>query len=820
MRLRAGIINNNNIIIVVLAAAAAWLPARGAAEEKGDGPDGGSGADRGDGADGGGATARGAETYRRRCAPCHGARGEGVEDKHPEPLVGERSVAELARYIEKRMPEDAPGTCVGEEARDVALYIHGAFYSPIARARNRPARIDPSRLTVRQHRSAIADLVGSFRAPAARAGAETGLRAAYFNSFRPDRRSALERLDREVAFDFGRGTPVPEGLGADGFSARWEGSVTAPETGEHEFLIRTDHAARLWLNDSREPLIDAWVKSGDDTEFSGRVFLLEGRSYPLRLEFSSRRQGVQDKNKKEGEGAAKPVEARIELAWKPPKGVPGSVPSRFLSPEETPEVFVVSTPFPPDDRSLGYERGTAVSAEWTEAATEAAIEAAGHIAERLDELAGASPGEAPARERAAREFAAQLVERAFRRPLTADDRRLYVDGRFDGAPDLETAVRRVALLALSSPRFLYVEPASLAGETPDAWAVASRLSFALWDSLPDRELLDAAAAGKLASREAVLREASRMLADPRALAKLRRFLHHWLDIEHAPELAKDSGRFPGFDAALAADLRASLDLFLEDVLRSEGAADFRRLLRSSDIYLNGRLAEYYGFELPAGAPFQKATAGDARRAGVLSHPYLMARFAYTDVSSPIHRGVFLVRGVLGRPLIPPPEAFAPLAPELHPELTTRERVLLQTSPEACQPCHRKINPLGFALEHFDAAGRYRTEEKGKPVDASGAWELPSGETRTFQGVAELGEFLAQSEEVHQAFVEQLFEYLVKQPVLAYGGETDARLREGFAARSFDIRSLAAEIAATAALAATGAEGYNAPAARGGRVRRF
>ena len=155
------------------------------------------------------------------------------------------------------------------------------------------------------------------------------------------------------------------------------------------------------------------------------------------------------------------------------------------------------------------------------------------------------------------------------------------------------------------------------------------------------------------------------------------------------------------------------------------------------------------------------------RAGVLTHPYLMASFAYTASSSPIHRGVFIARSVLGRVLRPPPEAVAPLAPDLHPDLTTRQRVTLQTKPESCQSCHGMINPLGFTLEHFDAVGRYRNEEKGRPIDATGSYETRAGEMVKFDGVRDLAAFLAGSEETHTAFVQQLFHYLVKQPVRAY-----------------------------------------------------
>jgi hypothetical protein len=355
-------------------------------------------------------------------------------------------------------------------------------------------------------------------------------------------------------------------------------------------------------------------------------------------------------------------------------------------------------------------------------------------------------------------------------------------------------VKRVVLLALKSPRFLYREIDGGA----DAYDVASRLSFGLWDSLPDQQLLEAAAAGQLATREQVTRQAERMVTDRRTRAKLREFFLQWLKVEQVPDVAKDPERFPGFDAALASDLRTSLDLFLEDVIWSE-TSDFRQILLADYMYLNGRLAQFYGADIPPDAPFQKFDLEPRERAGVLTHPYLMATFAYTATSSPIHRGVFLSRSVLGRSLRPPPEAVAPLAPDLHAGLTTRERVALQTSPSSCMTCHGMVNPLGFGLEHFDAVGRYRSEEKGRPIDATGTYERPDGELAKFTGARDLAALLSDSEEAHTAFVEQLFHHLVKQPIRAFGARKQPDLRRSFAEHGFHIRKLMVEIMASSAL---------------------
>ncbi len=288
------------------------------------------------------------------------------------------------------------------------------------------------------------------------------------------------------------------------------------------------------------------------------------------------------------------------------------------------------------------------------------------------------------------------------------------------------------------------------------------------------------------------------LGPPRR-AKVREFFLQWLRVDQGPEIAKDPKLFPGFDETVVSDLRSSLELFLDDVIGSE-AADFRQILHADYLYLNGRLARIYGAELPADAPFQKVSRATYERAGVLTHPYLLSSFAYTAASSPIHRGVFVSRSILGRVLRPPPEAVAPLIADLHPDLTTRQRIALQTKPESCQSCHVMINHLGFTLEHYDAIGRYRDREKGRPIDATGSYETRTGDRVELDGVAALAKFLAASEETHTAFVQQLFHYLVKQPIRAFGRQELPKLRRSFEANGYNIRKLMVEIMATSALA--------------------
>jgi Protein of unknown function (DUF1588)/Protein of unknown function (DUF1592) len=296
----------------------------------------------------------------------------------------------------------------------------------------------------------------------------------------------------------------------------------------------------------------------------------------------------------------------------------------------------------------------------------------------------------------------------------------------------------------------------------------------------------------------VRKHAERMLADPRAEAKLRGFLLHWLRLDIDRDLSKDAKLFPGFDPATVADLRTSLELFLDDVVSSK-ESDFRRLLKSDEVYLNGRLAKWYGADLPADAPFTKVKLDAGQRSGVLTHPYLLTTFAYTDHTSPVHRGVFIAKGLLGVNLKPPQEAFSPLAVSAHPTLSTRERVALQTKGANCQTCHTVINPLGFTLEGFDAIGRVRAKDQDKPVDTAGRYLTKAGAEKTFAGPVELADFVATSPEAHAAFAEQLFHHLIQQPVRAYGPTRGEELRDSFTKSGYSIRALAADTAAGAAL---------------------
>ena len=721
--------------------------------------------------------------YKQLCAKCHGKTGGGVKGKYDDALHGDWSIEKLTRYIDKNMPEDAPEKCVGEDAAEVARYLYDAFYSREARARNHPPRVELARLTNRQYVHTIADLLKSFEPTDDLPGPERGLRGNYRPRTRrgQEERKSFDRLDPQINYTFGTNSPDAErlGTGTNEFNITWRGSLLADESGDYEFILKSPNGVRLWVNDGDTALIDAGVASSVLTEHKAVLRLLGRRVYPLRLEFFK---------------APKDKLVSIELRWKPPHGAEQLVPARCLSPVRVSPTFVLTTPFPPDDSSVGYERGVAVSKAWDDATTQAAIEVANHLVKQMDRLSNSKQSDTNRVAKVER-FCAEFVAAAFRRTLKPDQKRAFVEKPFRSTTRTEDGLKRVVLLALKSPQFLYV---NLADAKPDDFQVAASLSFGLWDSLPDTELKKAAAQGKLHTAEQIGAQARRMLADTRARAKFQYFLHHWLQMDRVEEVAKDSTLFPGFSPEIIADLRTSLNLFLDDVVWSP-SSDYRRLLLEDDLFVNNRLAQFYGVNTNATDDFVKVSLDPKQRSGVVTHPYLLAAFSYPKSTSPIHRGVFLTRNIVGRALKPPPMAVAFKDAEFAPNLTMREKVAELTRPQACQGCHSVINPLGFSLEHYDAVGRFRTEEGNRPIDAASEYTTDEGEKVLLRGARDLAEFAAGSEHAQNAFIEQLFHQVVKQPMLAYGADVPGRLRESFVASGFNIQKLVVDILTLSAL---------------------
>jgi len=676
------------------------------------------------------------------------------------------------------------------DATASAEYIHQAFYSAEARARNHPPRIELAHLTVRQYRETIADLLGSLRGVTSTT--ESGGLAGVYRE-RPERDPKMpdrnrpeatfkKQVDPVIDFDFGDKAPE-KGTYAAQFSIGWTGSVLVPDTGEYEFRVTSPNGVRLYVNppengNEKNALIDLWVSSGKSRSAQAPIFLLGGRSYPVKIEFFK----YKDKT------------AGLKLEWRPPGGAWAVVPPANLSPAWSSHVHVVSVSMPPDDGSIGYERGSSVSREWTEAVAKGALQVSAQVGPHLFALAG-TKADAPDRAEKLKAFSLRFAQLAYRRPLNdeqkADLAAIYAA---DVAPEI--AAKRAFIFTLSNPAFLYP------GVGPqDDYAVASRLALALWDSVPDATLLRAAAAGQLKTDAQVRAQAQRMMKDARAKSKLRDFLHDWLHVEEGTEIAKDQKEYPGFDQAVVMDLRTSLDLFAESIVWSE-KSDYRQLLLGDTILMNERLARFYGQKVEPGAGFQPVKMDAADRAGVLTHPYVLATFSYTKSTSPIHRGVFLTRNILGRMLKPPPMAIAFMDDKFDPSFTMREKVTELTSKPACMSCHVTINPLGFSFERFDAVGRLRATDNKKPVDPVSDYTAADGTVLKLTGARDVGVHAAESQAGQAGFVRNLFHSLVKQPPAAYSPELVGQLTEKFRADNFHVRNLAVEVAVVAALRPT------------------
>ena len=481
------------------------------------------------------------------------------------------------------------------------------------------------------------------------------------------------------------------------------------------------------------------------------------------------------------------------------------IPSSVLSPDASSATPIIGTAFPAEDSSLGYERGHSISKEWWRTITRAGTETSELVAERIRRLAGL-PADLTNRTELSRrmqDFCAQLAERAFRRPLDTELRHRTVDLWFQPGVALEDSVKRSVLAVMTSPRFLYPESEG----RQDSHATAARLALVLWDSLPDETLRKAANRGEVSTPDQIRAQARRMIQNPRAKAKLRGFFDHWLDAEAADDIAKDPKSYPGFDAEMVQDLRTSLNHFVDSVVWSD-ASDYRQLLLSDEIYLNAPLRRYYGVESLGST--QRGVGGGAtnalddafvpvrfnpeQRAGVLTHPFLLSAHSYYRSSSPIHRGVFLTRKVLGRFLKPPPMAIEFMDGRFDPSLTMREKVTQLTEKPQCMACHATINPLGFSLEQFDAAGRFRLEDTRKPVNATSEYQTADGKTLTLRGPRDLARHAAESPDARRGFVRQLFQHTVQQAPDAYGAGSLQKLDLAFEHSGCNVRQLLVEIA--------------------------
>ena len=342
-------------------------------------------------------------------------------------------------------------------------------------------------------------------------------------------------------------------------------------------------------------------------------------------------------------------------------------------------------------------------------------------------------GAVPADETAcARQILARLGRRAYRRPVTGDDvERLltfYERGRAQGS--FETGIEMALRRLLVSPEFLFRIERDPDGVAPGSnyrlsdLELASRLSFFLWSSIPDDELLDVAARGELADPAEFERQARRMLADPRSDALVTNFAGQWLTLRNAAAVQPDEDAFPDFGEGLRQAFRRETELLFTSVLREERST--LDLLAADYTFVNERLAQHYGIPNVRGSHFRRVALNDDARGGLLGHGSILTVTSYANRTSPVLRGKWILENILGTPPPPPPADVPDLeTAEGGAPLSMREAMEQHRANPVCASCHQLMDPPGLSLENFDAVGRWRDRSETKAaIDASGA--LPDG----------------------------------------------------------------------------------------------
>ncbi|MCI0639696.1 MAG: DUF1592 domain-containing protein [Gemmataceae bacterium] len=406
------------------------------------------------------------------------------------------------------------------------------------------------------------------------------------------------------------------------------------------------------------------------------------------------------------------------------------------------------------------------------------------------------------------------MRRAYRRPVAdahlAKAMKFYRQARADG--DFDAGIEMALSAILVNPQFLFRvehDPAGVAAKAVYRVSdhdLASRLSFFLWSSIPDDELLDLAARNELRKPAVFEKQVRRLLADGRARNLATNFAAQWLHLRNLDSITPDLRLFPDFDDNLRKAFRQETELFVESVLREDRSV--LDLLKADYTFLNERLAMHYGIPHVYGNRFRRVAltptplpqgergeGADRERGGLLRHGSILTVTSYATRTSPVIRGKWILENFLGTPPPPPPGNVGSLADNtVSATLPIRERLAEHRTNASCASCHRLIDPVGFSLEQFDAVGRFRTLEEGKPVDAAGA--LPDGSE--FDGVAGLEKaLLAQPELFVRTMTEKLFTFALGRPPEDYDAPAIRKIVRAARANNYRFSSLIVGLATSA-----------------------
>ena len=344
------------------------------------------------------------------------------------------------------------------------------------------------------------------------------------------------------------------------------------------------------------------------------------------------------------------------------------------------------------------------------------------------------PADAVAEPACARQILSTLARRAYRRPVTDSDIATLIDFYEKGRKerDFDLGIQRGLERLLVSPQFLYRIERDPAGAAPGSvhtvsdLELASRLSFFLWSSIPDDELLNIAASGKLKQSEVLEQQVRRMLADPRSESMVDNFAAQWLYLRDIDVKSPDLFVFRDFDEGLRASFEKETQLFLDSILRENRSV--LELLTANYTFVNERLAKHYGIPNIRGAEFRRVTfPKDSPRGGLLGQGGILLLTSYSTRTSPVLRGKYVLENLLASPPPPPPPNVPSLSTDgakSGEQLTLREAMVQHRANPACANCHARMDPIGFAMENFDAIGKWRDQDAGKPIDVSS--KLPDG----------------------------------------------------------------------------------------------
>jgi mono/diheme cytochrome c family protein len=402
-------------------------------------------------------------------------------------------------------------------------------------------------------------------------------------------------------------------------------------------------------------------------------------------------------------------------------------------------------------------------------------------------------------EACAKEIFSTLARRAYRRPVNNDDiaelMQYYADGVKQGG--FESGIREGITGTLASPFFLYRGERVPTGLKPgEKYAItdlelASKLSFFLWNSIPDDELLDLAIKNKLSDRETLDKQVVRMLADPRSKTLASNFVFQWLDMTRLDAVVPDNDVFPYASGRMdpRQDFRTELTLFADSIFREDRSVV--DLLRASHTYLNERLALQYGITDVKGDQFRRVELKDSARWGLLGKGAILMAAAYPNRTSPVLRGKFILTNILGVPPANPP----PGVPALNDKdigttkaLTVRELMAKHRASPTCSSCHAVMDPLGFALENFDATGMWRDKDRfaGTVIDSAG--ELPDG--TKINGPDDLRKaLLRRPDQFVQGFVENLLTYAMGRTHEYYDMPTVRKIVRDTAAKDYKLSAI-------------------------------